>query len=123
MAYKYEALRKAVLFIEENYMNHISLSDIIGAAGADHSTLTELLKSSTGMTAMQYLMNHRVIVAKKYLVYTDMPIKTVAMRCGFKTVQHFSRVFKAHVGDTPALFRKSTVQKRHEELSKRIDDR
>lgn len=123
MAYKYEVLREAILYIEGNYMNDITLSDIIGAAGVNHSTLTEQLKSETGMTAMQYLMYYRVIVSKKYLTFTDLPIKTIAFRCGFKTVQHFSRVFKAHTGTTPAAFRKNAVQRRWVELSGWTDKR
>lgn len=123
MAYKYGMLREAILYIEGNYMNDISLSDIIGAAGVDHSTLTELLKSGTGMTAMQHLMYYRAVVSKKYLAFTDMPIKTIAFRCGFKTLRHFSRVFKAHTGTTPAAFRKNAVQRRRVELSGWTDKR
>ena len=35
---------------------------------------------------------------------------------GFKTVQHFSRVFKAQTGTTPAEFRKNAVQKRKDDF-------
>lgn len=53
MAHKYAVLRETILYIEENYMNDISLSDIIAAVDVNSSTLTELLKSETGMTAVQ----------------------------------------------------------------------
>ena len=43
-------------------------------------------------------------------------IKDVANMVGFKTVQHFNRIFKEIAGTTPAEFRKSSVQKRKDEI-------
>ena len=61
-------------------------------------------------------MQYRVTIAKKQLAFTDVPIKDVANMVGFKTVQHFNRIFKEIAGTTPAEFRKSAVQKRKDEL-------
>ena len=68
------------------------------------------------MTAIEYLMAFRVKMAKKHLAFTELPSKDVASRCGFQTVQHFSRVFKEHTGATPGAFRREAVQKRKDEI-------
>ena len=110
-------LRDAVLYIENRFDESITLPDIAKAAGMNHTTLTALMKEELGLTAIEYLMKYRITVAKKQLEFTSVPIKDIANMTGFKTVQHFSRVFKSQTDATPAEFRKSTVQKRKEDLN------
>ena len=110
-------LRDAVLYIESCFDESITLPDIAKAAGMNHSTLTALMKEELGLTAIEYLMKYRITVARKQLEFTDVPIKDIAAMTGFKTVQHFSRVFKSQIGATPAEFRKNAVQKRKEDLN------
>ena len=113
---KNSKLRDAVLYIESRFDESITLPDIAKAAGMNHTTLTALMKEELGLTAIEYLMKYRITVAKKQLEFTSVPIKDIANMTGFKTVQHFSRVFKSQTDATPAEFRKSTVQKRKEEI-------
>ena len=110
-------LRDAVLYIESRFDESITLPDIAKAAGMNHTTLTALMKEELGLTAIEYLMKYRITVAKKQLEFTNVPIKDIANMTGFKTVQHFSRVFKAQTGAAPAEFRKNAVQKRKDDLN------
>ena len=109
-------LRDAVLYIESRFDESITLPDIAKAAGMNHTTLTALMKEELGLTAIEYLMKYRITVAEKQLEFTSVPIKDIANMTGFKTVQHFSRVFKAQTGTTPAEFRKNAVQKRKDDF-------
>lgn len=110
-------LRDAVLYIEGHYSENLTLSDISLNAGINQTTLTSLMKEEFGCTAMEYLMNFRIKVAKKQLEFTEIPIKDVASMVGFKTVQHFNRIFKEQSGTTPAEFRKISVTKRKESFN------
>ena len=109
-------LRDAVLYIEGHYGDSITLSDISANAGINHTTLTALMKEELGCTAIEYLMQYRITIAKKQLSFTDVPIKDIANMVGFKTVQHFNRIFKEITGTTPAEFRKTAVQKRRDNV-------
>ncbi|MBE6903269.1 MAG: helix-turn-helix transcriptional regulator [Ruminococcaceae bacterium] len=109
-------LRDAVLYIEGHYANSITLSDISANAGINHTTLTALIKEELGCTAIKYLMQYRITIAKKQLAFTDVPIKDISNMVGFKTVQHFNRIFKEITGTTPAEFRKNAVQKRKDSI-------
>ena len=109
-------LRDAVLYIESCFDESITLPDIAKAAGINHTTLTALMKEELGLTAIEYLMKYRITVAKKQLAFTDVPIKDVANMVGFKTVQHFGRIFKEITDTTPAEFRKTAVQKRKDQI-------
>ncbi len=110
-------LRDAVLYIESHYGDSITLSDISANAGINHTTLTALMKEELGCTAIEYLMQYRITIAKKQLAFTDVPIKDVANMVGFKTVQHFNRIFKEIAGTTPAEFRKVVVKNRKDDLN------
>ena len=116
-------LRDAVLYIESRFDESVTLPDIAKAAGMNHTTLTALMKEELGLTAIEYLMKYRITVAEKQLEFTSVPIKDIANMTGFKTVQHFSRVFKSQTGSTPAEFRKSAVQKRKDDLNGKQNSR
>ena len=105
-------LKKAVIYIENNYREAITLEDLVKAALLNHSTLTRLFKNELDMTPIEYVWHHRLIVAKKFLEFTNLPIKDIALRCGFKTTQHFSRKFEERFGNNPTTFRTVSVERR-----------
>lgn len=105
-------LMDALLYIESHYMDDLNLKDICNASGVNHTTLTALAKQELGSTIIEYLTEYRIMVSKKQLTFTDIPIKEVAHRTGFKRVHHFSRVFKEVTGETPAVYRKESIQNR-----------
>lgn len=105
-------LKKAVIYIENNYRDIITLVDVVKAASLSHSSLTQLFKNELEMTPIEYVWYHRLVVAKKFLEFTDLPIKEIASRCGFKTTQHFSRKFEESVGCNPTTFRMVSVSRR-----------
>lgn len=109
-------LKRALIYIENHYTEHLSLSDITHGAGLNHTTLTVLFKAETGMTPMEYLWHHRIAVARRQLEFTGLPIKDIAARCGFQTVQHFCRKFEEQVGMTPGGFRQQRYRQRVTEL-------
>lgn len=105
-------LKNAVVFIESHYQESITLSDITKAAAINHSTLTNLFKSELDVTPMEYVWQYRISVAKKFLEFTEIPIKDIYSRCGFKTIQHFSRKFEETTHDLPTVFREKAVARR-----------
>lgn len=105
-------LKKAVIYIENNYRDVVTLEDVAKAASLSHSSLTQLFKNELQMTPIEYVWHHRLIVAKKFLAFTELSIKDIALRCGFKTTQHFSRKFEEKMGSNPTAFRADAVASR-----------
>jgi AraC family L-rhamnose operon regulatory protein RhaS len=105
-------LKKAVIYIENNYRDAITLEDVVKAVPLNHSTLTQLFKKELEMTPIEYVWYHRLVVAKKFLEFTDLSVKDIASRCGFKTTQHFSRRFEERFGNNPTTFRTVAVARR-----------
>ncbi|MBE6699341.1 MAG: helix-turn-helix domain-containing protein [Ruminococcaceae bacterium] len=105
-------LQKAVAFIEAHHSENITLQDIVKACSVNHSTMTKLFKEEFGLTPIAYLWDYRITVSKKLLEFTNLPVKEIATRCGFKTVQHFSRKFEEQMGISPAVFRTQALARR-----------
>ncbi len=109
-------LRKAVMFIEGHYSEDIKLDDIAKYASINHTTLTQVFKNEFEMTPIEYLWHYRIQMAKKQLQFTFLPIKEIAMHCGFKTLQHFCRKFEETTAISPKVFRNQAFEKRIAEL-------
>ena len=105
-------LKKAVVYIENNYQNTITLEDVMRAAAMSRSSLTQLFQKELGMAPIEYVWHHRMVIAHKFLNFTNLPVKDIAARCGFKTVQHFSRKFEENYGCNPTTFRNAAVSNR-----------
>ncbi len=109
-------LQKALVYIGGHFSKDITLPDIVRAAGINHTTLTRLFREELGRSPIDYLWHHRIRIAQRQLEFTVLPIKDIAARCGFKTVQHFSRRFLEATGETPSAFRQSKLRARQNGL-------
>ena len=69
------------------------------------SYLSDLLKKETGRNAQDQIQQFVISRAKNLLLNGDSTISQVAFQLGFDYSQHFSRLFKAKVGQTPKDFR------------------
>lgn len=67
----------------------------------------DLIKKETGKSAHEFIQLKLIDVAKERIVDTSKSVSEVAYELGFKYPQHFSRVFKQHVGLTPQEYRSS----------------
>ncbi|MBL7873906.1 MAG: helix-turn-helix transcriptional regulator [Cyclobacteriaceae bacterium] len=67
----------------------------------------DLIKKETGKTAHEFINLKLIDVAKERIFDADKSVSEIAYTLGFKYPQHFSRVFKQHVGLTPQEYRSS----------------
>ena len=83
----------------------ISLNSVADAIGVNSSYLSKLFTGNLGINFTHYLNRHRINCSKELLADMEIPIKDVASRCGFNSVQNFIRVFKKYTGKTPGQYR------------------
>lgn len=69
--------------------------------------LNEIVTSTKGISAKQYIRNKVMDEAKRLLTYTDSSISEIAFELHFSTVSYFIRSFRQHTGETPLLYRKT----------------
>ena len=65
----------------------------------------DLIKKETGQSAQEYIQNKVIEAAKERIFDSSKTINEIAFDLGFKYPQHFSRVFKQRVGQTPQEYR------------------
>jgi len=68
----------------------------------------ELVKKETGKSAQDYIHAKVIEVAKEKVFDASKSISEVAYDMGFKYPQHFTRLFKQHVGQSPNEYRLSS---------------
>lgn len=69
----------------------------------------KLFKEATGITPTQYLNKLRINYACTLLASSAMPIKVIALSCGFEDPYYFSRLFKSIMKMSPAQWRAEHV--------------
>jgi AraC-like DNA-binding protein len=65
----------------------------------------DLVKKETGTTAQEYIQLRLINIAKEKIFDSNKTINQVAYELGFKYPQHFTRMFKKQVGQTPMEYR------------------
>lgn len=85
-----------------------SLKEFAHQLGTNEFKLKYGFKQLYGTTVYRFLLKERLRKAKMLIQHTDFNIKTIAYRTGFKSIPHFSRVFKKTYGHPPSELRKTS---------------
>lgn len=98
-------MESAIEYIEKNYINDISLSQI-----AEHLSLSiyhtsHMFKKHIGESFIDYLNSFRITKAKSMLITTSMTMTAIAEQTGFGNKRRFYRTFQNFVGCTPSEYR------------------
>ena len=87
-------LRKIRELVQERMEEDLSLEEMARTVGLSTAHFSEVFRNTTGQTPHQCLLWYRVQRAKEMLRSAEMRVLDVAIACGFKTQQHFARVFR-----------------------------
>jgi AraC family transcriptional regulator len=98
-------LRKIKELVQEKMEEDLSLEEMARAVGLSAAHFSQVFRNTTGQTPHQCLLWYRVQRAKDMLSSAEMRVLDVAIACGFKTQQHFARVFRAMCGASPTEYR------------------
>lgn len=101
-------VQKAAAYINENYMNNISLESVSEYVYLSTSYFSRLFKKETGVNFVDYLNKVRVEESKKYLSDLKVPLSDIPHMVGFTDQSYYTKVFKKIEGISPGQFRKLT---------------
>lgn len=100
---------KSVLeYIEKQYKNEITLSDLANVAVMNPRYFCRIFKQITALSPMDYVIYYRIEQACKLLSTTNLSILDIALECGFNDCSYFIRTFKKRKGMTPNHYRKDS---------------
>ena len=98
---------ETVKYAEKNYMHDISLEDIGQAIGYNKNYISTMVKRDLTINVNEVISFIRIREAAEMLYYSDESINNICRQCNFKTLSHFSRIFKKYVGVPPTQYRRS----------------
>ena len=93
-------------YIHANTSGNISLADMAKIAEVTPHHFASLFTKETGLSPHQYVLRVRIERAKIHLKDDGLSIAEVSRLVGFRTQEHFTKVFRRVVGVTPSEFRK-----------------
>ena len=103
---EYERIRRILSYIEQNYMNQITLDDISEHIHLCESECTRLFKRHMNTTLFSFLQEYRIERSLEYL-NTQESISSIAEKTGFSDSNYYSKVFSKIKGCSPREYRKN----------------
>jgi len=98
-------INKAKQFIEKNFSQTISISQLSSIAALEPSYFIRKFKKTYQTTPISYQMELKINASKTLLKTTDFRISDIAEQVGFNDIYYFSRFFKKSIGMPPGKFR------------------
>ena len=91
--------------LEQHHLERWSVADYAEALSITPTHLNRITRAATGDTASHLILNRLIREARRNLVYTNLPVSTIAYALGFDDPAYFSRVYAAATGLSPRAFR------------------
>lgn len=104
---EYTDLQRLELYLDQHYMDKLSLSTISAELNISRTKLCSLAKRLSGGNTLSHMIaERRVAAAKLLLKKSDAPISVVAESVGITDYNYFTKIFRSVTGTTPSAFRK-----------------
>jgi transcriptional regulator GlxA family with amidase domain len=94
-----------VVWIQGRLSKPVEVSLLAARCGLTERTFYRKFTAATGQTPAQFIRNSRLDLARTLLA-TDLPLKTIAGRCGITSITWLSSAFKRKFGLSPSTFRR-----------------
>ena len=105
VASQQERLGKIVDLLKKDPAREYTLDGLAQAAGMSRTVFHRLFTQTYGSSPLAMLREFRMKRAQALLSETDMPIKTITARLGYRSRSHFWKLFKDAHGIDPEQFR------------------
>lgn len=98
---------QALRYMADQCERPIQVQDVVDHVPASWRNLERLFQKVRGRTINDELTRLRLERVKRLLAETEMEIKRITFRCGFKSPHQLCRVFRRAEGQSPGEFRRS----------------
>lgn len=101
-----ETMHNMTGYIQQNYQNKITLSDIALAGNICRSNCCKIFQSLLNKSPISYLTEYRLEKSIELLNNPSYSITEIALKCGFNSSSYFTEIFSKNIGCTPSEYRK-----------------
>ncbi|WP_240763160.1 helix-turn-helix domain-containing protein [Paenibacillus thalictri] len=92
-------------YIHQHYGEELSVERFARQLNMSVSHFSRTFKDEVGEKYVEYITKHRLTMAKKYLLETDMKIDEISEKVGYMGRNSFIRIFCKYEGITPGKYR------------------
>lgn len=96
--------------LRQNLAHQWTVEEMAALVGMGTTLFTEKVKSYSGFSPINYLINIRISEAIRLLKRPDITVTDIALDTGFYSSQHFSTTFKKLTGYRPSEFRNNHLR-------------
>jgi AraC-like DNA-binding protein len=107
----HRGVQQAMLYIDSHLHEEIGISDLAKRNDLSQSHFTRLFHQAAGLSPLQYIQHKRISQARHLLIYSSLPIKTIAGSIGISDIQRFNKLIRLKLGQSPRKFREEEHNK------------
>lgn len=100
-------IAESVRFIREHACQGLAMGNVLNHARLSRATLERQYRAHLGRTPRAEITRVQVQRVLELLTTTDLPLKQIARRAGFKHVETMHRIVKKAIGQTPSEYRRT----------------
>lgn len=105
LAIEDQQVARAMRFVREHACHGIRPRDVVAQVPLSRVALAARFKAAVGRTIGAEIQRVQIRRVQELLAKTDLPIKQITHRAGFRYVEYMTRLFHRWTGQTPAEFR------------------
>jgi AraC-like DNA-binding protein len=98
--------RRLSEYIELNIGRPLRMADLSSFVNLSPSHFSRAFKRTFRLSPHAYLMRRRVELASRLMIETAASLSDIALQCGLCDQSHLGRLFRRHMGVTPAQWRR-----------------
>jgi transcriptional regulator GlxA family with amidase domain len=91
--------------VTDHISEQLSIEQLADAVAVSRRTFSRTFAKNANMTPLAFVEQVRVDFSRKLLEETDLPLKTVPFRCGFRSSNHMRIIFARRLDTTPREYR------------------
>ena len=110
--------RAAARMIEDGVANDVDLARVAVRVGVTDRHLRRIFGEEFGVSPVQFAQTHRLLLAKRLLTDTAMPVADIAFASGFSSVRRMNALFAERYRFSPTRLRK---EGRQNEVARKLD--
>lgn len=92
-------------YISSNLQRPLSVAAICRQFQTNRTTLQEWFREYWNSSVHAFILEKRMELARSLLCDTELPVKLIALRCGYRKVHSFNKAFRRKCGFSPGQYR------------------
>ena len=96
---------KVLRYVTDHIGEQLSMEQLADAVSVSRRTFSRIFAKNANMTPLAFVEQVRINHSRKLLEETDLPLKTVAFRCGFRSGNQMRLIYSRRLDTTPREYR------------------